>query len=201
MPTAQIQFSRPKLLGYALVGLAFGGPTMLMAFAVGDDALMRHGRILRLLGPFGMRLFLVAAGLFFLAAACGLIRRLLDDRPLAAIRYDGIELNGVFMSRYIPWRYLDVLRLRVFGARGKTSLFLHAGSRCPPDSNPLHHYLANLSHGVSLRLSGASDENAAQWVRDALAARAEASTPRQSPEPANRPRREPTRVTFGRRAG
>ena len=106
MSRTEIRYSRSRLLGWILMGLPLCLLILAVAWGVSDHQLMRF-RILRLFGPDPVRWFLTAGGLFFLAGVLGAMRRLSGSRPLAAIRYDGLELNGLFMSRHIPWRSLD----------------------------------------------------------------------------------------------
>jgi hypothetical protein len=198
MARTEIRFSRSRLLGWILMGLPLCLLILAVAWGVSDHQLMRF-RILRLFGPDAVRWLLGASGLYFLAAVFGAMRRLLGGRPIAAIRYDGLELNGIFMSRYIPWRSLDALRLKSFGTRGQTHLFIAAVSRCPPGGNPLHHWLASRSYGVATRFADLDEDGVRQWLRDATAAGIEATTTQGRAEPVAQPPRHPVRAGFGRR--
>jgi hypothetical protein len=200
MAHTQLSFSVGKLLYLGIAGFLFGTAGAGLGWELSDKELIRHGRILSLLGADGARWVLIGCGLFFVLAALAALRRLAGDRTAAAIRYDGIELRGVFMSRYIPWRSLDRLSLRRFRIPGGTHYYIKAESRCPPGGNPLHHFLASLSSGVSTRLLDADEHAAARWVEEALAARPGTIAAR----PTTRGLRPPgprTKVDFGRRAG
>jgi hypothetical protein len=198
MTRTEIRFSRSRLLGWILIGLPFALAILAVAWGVSDHDLMRF-RLLRLFGPDAVRWLLTASGLYFFASLLGALRRLLGGRPLAAIRYDGIELNGLFLSRYIPWRSLDSLQLKAFSTRGKTHLFIAAVTRCPPGGNPLHHWLASRSYGVATRFADLDEDGVRAWLRDATAAGIEATTTGVRTGPAVEAPRPPVSAGFGRR--
>jgi hypothetical protein len=196
MAPAQLNFSTSKILGLAFIAILLGTASAGLGYALGDAELMRRARILRLLGPVGARCFLIGAGLFMTGSGLALLRRLFESRPAAAIRYDGIELNGVFMSRYIPWRSLDRLYLREWRYRGKVRHYIKVEARRPPGGSMIHHFLAARSYGVSTALIDATDTEVAHWVETANTARPGASAPR--PPAASRPSAA-TKIGFGRR--
>jgi hypothetical protein len=196
MAPAQLNFSTSRILRLAFIAIFLGTASAGLGYALRDAELMRHAHILRLLGPVGARCFLIAAGLFMTWSGLALLRRLVESRPAAAIRYDGIELNGVFMSRYIPWRSLDRLYLRQWRHRGKIHHYIKVEARRPPTGSIIHHFLAARSYGVSTGLIDATGAEVAHWVEMANAARPSASAPR---PPAATHRSAPAKIGFGRR--
>jgi hypothetical protein len=120
-----------------------------------------------LTGAEAVRWVLWVCGACTVAAGLALLRRLAGDRVAAAIRYDGIELRGAFLSRRIPWRSIDRIYLRAFRVNSKTRYFIRIESRCPRDASPIHHFLATRSYGVAVDLLDASAARAAAWVVEA----------------------------------
>jgi hypothetical protein len=196
MAPAQLNFSASKILSLAFIGILLGTASAGLGYELGDAELMRHAHILRVLGPVGARCFLIGAGLFMTWSGLALLRRLFESRPAAAIRYDGIELNGVFMSRYVPWRSLDQLYLREWRYRGKVHHYIKVEARRPPGGSIIHHFLAARSYGVSTGLIDATDTEVAHWIEMANRARPSASAPR---PPAAAHRSAPAKIGFGRR--
>jgi hypothetical protein len=198
MAQARLDFSVSKLLGLAFGSILLGTAAAGLGWELSDRELMRHAHVLGLLGPHGARWSLIAMGLAMAGGGSAAARRAFGDRPAAAIRYDGIELTGVFVSRFIPWRSLDRLRLRQWRYRGTTHHYIKADARRPAGGSRIRHFLAGLSYGVSTGLIDASDEDAARWVEAANAAR-----PRALPAyPSAAVRRAGllTRIGFGRRS-
>ena len=197
MVSAQLNFSMSKILGLAFIGILLGTTGAGLGYELNDTELMRHGHVLRLLGPEGARSFLIGAGLLMAFGGLAALRRAIGNRPAAAIRYDGIELNGVFVSRYIPWRSLDRLYLREWRYRGRTHQYIKAELRRPPEDNAIRHFLGGLSYGVSTQLIDAADAEVARWVEAANAARPQSLAPRR---PVAARRVTPTKIGFGRRS-
>jgi hypothetical protein len=130
------------------------------------------------------------------------IRRLAGGGVAAAIRYDGIELRGLFMGRYVPWRSLDGIYLRTTRYGDGVHHAIRIESRCPPGANPVHHALASLSHGVGAALLAAGDDEVKRWLVDAETARQAALAPPRPRAPAHAPLpAERPRIGFGRRMG
>lgn len=140
------------------------------AFGLAEGTLRGSG-LLRLIGPVAVWYFFVFAALVMAWSAIGALRRLAGDRVVAAIRDDGIELRGMVLSRFIPWRCLDRLYLRDYLIRDNLYRYIHAESRCPPDGNRLHHFLASRSHGIATQALDATEAEVERWVAAALLAR------------------------------
>jgi hypothetical protein len=180
----------------ALIGLAFIGPlssTLLVALAVDLGPRSRLGPlgVLRIFGDDAVRAVLFGFAVCGVLLGLAALRRAIAGEVAAAIRYDGIELKGVFFSRYIPWRCLEGIDLRTFRASGETNCFIRIRSHCPPGASALHHFCASLSYGVSEKVIAASGGEIRAWVEQARAAWAAAANP---------PPRLPRMTGFGRRA-
>jgi hypothetical protein len=202
MARNELFFSPWKLLGLAC--FAFFGGGMIAALAMGVQAgeRIRGLGFLRLLGQDGPFWFAILFGLSSLLIALAAIRRLVGGGVAAAIRYDGIELRGLFMARYIPWRSLDGLYLRTTRYGDQVHHAIRIESSCPPGGNALHHALASLSHGVRASLLAASDDEMRGWLADAETARQAALAPPRPRAPAHAPLpAERPRIGFGRRMG
>jgi hypothetical protein len=200
MARNELFFSRLKLLFLGCCGL-FGG----LFLAAGAMEVQAGGRVrglgfLRLPGQDFPYFFAVTVAVLGIIVFLAAIRRLAGGRVAAAIRYDGIELRGLFLSRYIPWRSLDGLFLRTTRYSDKVHYAIRIKSSCPRGANALHHFLANLSRGVGTGLFAASDEEMIRWLADAEAARRAALGPPRQPAPprvaVSRPK-----IGFGRRMG
>lgn len=180
MTDRRLDFGTGPLLGFGIgtALAAVGG--WAFAIHVGREGEMRG--VLRLLGPEGSYWVLMVCALFCAAIAAGLIRRLAGDRTAAAIRDDGVEIAGIFLSRVIPWRDLDRIYLRSYSFGGETYHYVKVDTRCrPAGANPFHHLLAELSYGTSVRLLEGGGGQAAAWVELARAERIEALRPRPAP--------------------
>jgi hypothetical protein len=197
MDSPQLNFSLPSILGLAFVSILLGTASAGLGYELKDAELMRYGHILRLLGPDGMRIFLIVTGSFMTFSGLAALRRAVGNRVAAAIRYDGIELNGILVSRYIPWRSLDRLYLREWRYRGTTYQHIKAEARRPPGESVLRHFLGSLFNGISTQLIDATDTEVARWVETANAARPKSFTPRR---PVAARRMAPTKIGFGRRS-
>ncbi len=146
MTDRRLDFGTGPLLGFGIgtALAAVGG--WAFAIHVGREGEMRG--VLRLLGPEGSYWVLMVCALFCAAIAAGLIRRLAGDRTAAAIRDDGVEIAGIFLSRVIPWRDLDRIYLRSYSFGGETYHYVKVDTRCrPAGANFFHHLLAELSSG------------------------------------------------------
>ena len=197
MDSPQLNFSLPSILGLAFVSILLGTASAGLGYELKDAELMRYGHILRLLGPDGMRIFLIVTGSFMTFSGLAALRRAVGNRVAAAIRYDGIELNGILVSRYIPWHSLDRLYLREWRYRGTTYQHIKAEARRPPGESVLRHFLGSLFNGISTQLIDATDTEVARWVETANAARPKSFTPRR---PVAARRMAPTKIGFGRRS-
>jgi hypothetical protein len=199
---SQLSYSAGKLLAAAFAGLFGGGLIAILAMAVQAGERVRGLGFLRLLGQdaaYWFAIVSVALGVIFFLA---MIRRLLGDRVAAAIRYDGIELRGLFLSRYIPWRSLEGLSLRTTRLRDNVHYKLRIESSCPPGGNAVHHAFASLSRGVGTGLFNASDEGVMRWLADAEnARRAALAPPRPRVSAPAQVRAERPSIGFGRRMG
>jgi hypothetical protein len=149
--------------------------------------------LLRVFGPEGPRwgCFVLAAVVVVTALAA--LRRLVGGRPAAAIRHDGIELNGLFLSRYIHWSLIDRICLRSHRIRGDTSHSIRIESRVPAGADQVDLWLCGPSHDVADRLVAAQLPELGAWVEKAQAALSDALRP--AP-----PRAVQSRAGFGRRA-
>jgi hypothetical protein len=173
MARAQLRFSVGSLLGMALLTTLFCSAVAALGLEFGTGgSLPRHGTLglIALFGRDAVSAFFIVATLLTGAAALSSWWRLFGNRTAAAIRHDGIELRGLFLSRRIPWRSLDRLGLRCFAHKGEKSWFIAAKSRCPRGAGAIHHKLANLSYGVPVKLLEGSVEDARRWVAEAQVA-------------------------------
>jgi hypothetical protein len=202
MARNELFFSPWKLLGLAGVALFGGGTLAALAMGVQAGERIRGLGFLRLLGQDAAFWFAILVAALSLLTALAAMRRLVGGGVAAAIRYDGIELRGLFMARYIPWRSLDRLCLRTTRHGDQVHHAIRIESSCPPGGNALHHALASLSHGVRASLLAASDEEMKRWLIDAEAARQAALAPPRPRAPAHAPLpAERARIGFGRRMG
>jgi hypothetical protein len=172
---SQLSFSVGKLLigGIVLLAVALAIAGFGYELKPGEH-ISRLGFLLLLFGPNGARYFLIGAGILTFYAGAAALRRAAGNGIAAAIRHDGIELNGLFMSRTIPWTALDRLYLRTYSSRGTTYTYVKAEARRPAGANPIHHALAAMSYGVSTSLLQASGQQVIAWIEQANAARNQA---------------------------
>ncbi len=167
MERIQLKFSAAKLLALGIACLGIGAAAAGLGLDAPGEALARRAGLL-------------LAGLLSGTVGLAALIRLSGDRTAAMIRPDGIRFRGLFFSRDIPWEALDRLSLRESGVAARIA----AGSQ-------------GRSHGVSTRLLEAGKDQADRWVKDALAARYGALTPR--PEAAAPPPAAPIRIGAFRR--
>ena len=202
MARNELFFSPWKLIGLACIAFFVGGTVAALAMEVQAGGRVHGLGFLRLLGrdaPFWFAILVAGLSILTVLAA---IRRLAGGRVAAAIRYDGIELRGLFLARYIPWRSLDRLCLRTTRFSDQVHYAIRIESSCPPGGNKLHHAFASLSHGVAAGLLAASDDEVKGWLVDAETARQAALAPPRprAPAHASLPAERP-RIGFGRRMG
>ena len=191
MTRSELRFAPWPLVGLFLAASGAAIFCVGFGFELEPGDRVRGLGVLRIFGPEGPRWGLFAFGALTGLTGLAALRRLVEGRPAAAIRYDGIELRGLFLSRYVPWRVLDRIELRIYRWNGEATPFIRIESRCPPGANPLHHWMAGLSYGVSAKLLRASDDEVAAWVDKARVAISESAAP---PRPTYR-----AQSGFGRR--
>jgi hypothetical protein len=159
----QLNFSRSKLLSHGLVALLGGTASCALALGTSDRDVAHFG-LLRLLGPAGARCFLIGAGILCLLLVLGLLRRMIGDGLAAAIRDEGIQFNSLFVSRFIPWRDLERVRLHEWrSSRGRRFHAIRAEA-------------SSGAHSISTRIVEATDAEIAGWIKEAGEARVRALT-------------------------
>ena len=192
MERRQLDFAKGPLLGLGLVCVMVAPVFLGLGLDLPPNARLGPLGLLRVFGPdvLSFALLLIAALLVLTGLAC--FRRLVGGRPAVAIRADGIEFRGLYLSRYIPWKALERIDIGGFSLHGQRTVSIRVRSHCPAGASKLHHFLASLSHGVSEKLILGSPRDMAVWVEQAREAWHEASRPARPPHVR-------TRIGFGRR--
>ena len=172
----QLKFGTGPLIGMFLVSALGAVGCVAIALHVARTGELRG--LLRLFGVEGSYAFMMLNAVLCVAAGLGLLRRLLGDRTAAAIRADGIETAGIFLTSVVPWRAVDRIHLRSLRVTNKVFYYIKVDCRCPAGANAFHHWLAQRSYGTPARLIDGGEEAAADWVELAEAERLEALRPR-----------------------
>src|SRR5688500_2267961 len=102
MARSQLLYSSGKMLAATAATALMGSVGFAMGFGMTDLDLARAGPV-GLLGPTILRPVLIFCGAYFAILSLAAFLCLIGDRTAAAIRADGIEVRGLFASRYVSW--------------------------------------------------------------------------------------------------
>lgn len=191
MAADQIRFSQPALAFCVMIGALCATALIGISLNLDPGQSVRPLGFLTLFGPNATCYVLLAFGAFMVVFSLASLRRLVGNKIAVATGPGGIEVNGLFFSRRVPWASVERISVRVYKFGDQTTHFIHLRSSCPVGMNPLLHALASLSYGLSEKLLSSSTANLIAWVARAEDTRVKSLSPRPAPQPSG--------PTFGRR--
>lgn len=155
-----LHYSPASLLSHSVAGCLLGSAAFALGWGTSDEELVRHLALFRLAGVENVRWFFEGGGILFMLLGLATFRRLLGGGVAASVRDGGIQFNSLIVSRFVPWRALNGVRLHQWR------------DWCGTRHDALRVETSSGARDIQLSLLRGAAGDVAEWVRTANDARA-----------------------------